>query len=147
MTDFAMYQMPDSIIALVWFALWTIALVLGIGVLRFLELRKGAHPASFRAGERHGSEPYWRLYRAHANALENLPVFAVIVLTGWVTGMETKTFNQLAVIVLIARIVQSAIHIASGHSYAIFARFLFYAVQIGCMIWMALLVLKKAGGI
>jgi uncharacterized MAPEG superfamily protein len=147
MTDFHLTHAPDSIVALVWFALWTIVLVLGIGARRFAELRKGAHPTSFRAGERHGSESYWRLYRAHANALENLPIFAVVVLTGWVVGMETKTFNQLAVVVLIARIVQSTIHIASGHTYAIFFRFAAYAAQIACMIWMAVLVLEKAGGL
>ena len=138
---------PDSIIALVWFALWAIVLVLAIGVMRFRSLRAGATPASFTAGERHGSDAYWRLYRAHANTLENLPVFAAIVLTAWVVGMETKTFNQLAVVVLIARIVQSIVHIASGHERAIILRFLAYATQIVCMIWMAILVLRQAGGL
>lgn len=145
MTDLT--HAPDSIIALVWFALWAIVLVLGIGAMRFRELRKGATPDSFKAGERHGSDVYWRLYRAHANTLENLPVFAAIVLTAWVVGMETKTFNQLAVTVLVARIVQSLIHIASGHPRAIIARFLAFAVQIVCMIWMAILVLRQAGGL
>ena len=55
---------------------------------------------TFAAGVPHGSDAYWRLNRAHLNTLENLPIFAAIVLSGWVVGMESAMFNRLAVIVV-----------------------------------------------
>jgi hypothetical protein len=60
--------------------------------------------------------------------------------------MESATFNLLAIIVVVARIVQSAIHIASGTVIAVSLRFTALAVQLACEIWMAVLVLR-AGGI
>jgi hypothetical protein len=44
------------------------------------------------------------------------------------------------------RILQSAIHIASGSVNAIRLRFAAFAVQLVCEVWMAVLVLR-AGGI
>ena len=82
---------------------------------------------------------------AFNGAVENLPVFAAIVLAGWVVGMETTTFNRLAIVVVVARIIQSAIHIASGTVIAITFRFTALAVQLLCEIWMAVLVLRAGG--
>ena len=137
---------PPSITALILFALWAIALVLMVGADRILLVLRGEAKAnSFAAGTPHGGESYWRINRAHLNTLENLPVFAAIVLAGWVVGMETSTFNRLAVIVLAARILQSIIHIASGSVTAVTLRFTAFAVQIVCEIWMAALVLHQGG--
>jgi uncharacterized MAPEG superfamily protein len=108
-------------------------------------IRGEAKANSFTPGVPHGSDSYWRINRAHLNTLENLPIFAAIVLCGWVVGMETATFNRLAIIVVVARIVQSAIHIASGSVAAISFRFTALAVQLICEIWMAILVLRAGG--
>jgi uncharacterized MAPEG superfamily protein len=110
-----------------------------------LVIRGEAKANSFTAGVPHGSESYWRINRAHLNTVENLPIFGAIVLAGWVVGMETLVFNRLAIAVLIARILQSAIHIASGSVPAVVFRFAAYAVQIVCEIWMAALVLQQGG--
>ena len=137
---------PYSITSLIFYALWAMALVLMVAADRILLLVRGdARANSFTPGTPHGSESYWRINRAHLNTVENLPVFATIVLSGWVVGMETVTFNRLAVIVVVARIVQSAIHIASGSVPAVALRFMVYAVQIACEIWMAALVLHQGG--
>jgi uncharacterized MAPEG superfamily protein len=133
---------PHSITALIAYALWAIALVLTMAIVRTsMVLRGKAKANSFTAGVPHGSDAYWRLNRAHLNTLENLPVFAAIVLSGWVVGMETATFNRLAVIVVAARIIQSLIHIVSGSVTAVTFRFAAFAAQIVCEIWMAVLVL------
>jgi uncharacterized MAPEG superfamily protein len=49
--------------------------------------------------------------RAHANCLENLPVFTVIVLVGAVTGLHPADTATLAAATMGARIVQSSVHV------------------------------------
>lgn len=140
-----MDTVPHSVIALVFYALWAIALVLMVGADRVLLVLKGEAKAnSFTPGAPHGSDSYWRINRAHMNATENLAIFAAIVLSGWVAGMETALFNQLAVIVVVARVIQSVIHMSSGSVMAVNFRFTAFGVQLVCEIWMAVLVLQAA---
>mgnify|MGYP001545935920 FL=1 len=122
-----------------------LALVLMIAADRVLLVLKGeAKPTSFTSGAPHGTESYWRINRAHINTCENLPIFGAVVLSGWAAGVETHLFNLLAVIVVCARIVQSIIHISSGSAMAINLRFTAYAVQLVCIVWMAVLILMHA---
>jgi uncharacterized MAPEG superfamily protein len=137
---------PHSLTALVFYALWAVALVLMVAADRALLVMRGETKLdSFASGVPHGSESYWRINRAQINTFENLPIFAAVVLSGWVVGMETATFNLLAVIVVVARVIQSAIHIASGTSLAVSLRFTAYAVQLACLVWMSALVLHQGG--
>ncbi|HEY4125013.1 MAG TPA: MAPEG family protein [Rhizomicrobium sp.] len=136
---------PHSVIALTFYALWAIALVLMIVGDRALMMVSGkAAITDFPSGTRHGSDSYWRINRAHLNTLENLPVFATLVLAGWVAGIDTPTFNLLAIVTVCARVVQSLIHIASGSALAINFRFMALAAQIACEIWMGVLILQTA---
>ena len=137
---------PHSITALIAYALWAIALAVMLAIVRSTMVLSGRAKANaFTAGTPHGSDAYWRLNRAHLNTLENLPIFAAIVLSGWVVGMESATFNRLAVIVTAARIIQSLIHLVSGSVAAVSFRFSAFAVQLVCEIWMAILVLHGGG--
>ena len=137
---------PHSIAALIAYALWAIALVLTLAIVRTsMVLRGKAKANSFTAGVPHGGDAYWRLNRAHLNTLENLPIFAAIVLPGWVVGMESAMFNRLAVIVVVARVIQSLIHIVSGSVTAVSLRFTAFAVQLAGEVWMAVLVLRAGG--
>lgn len=137
---------PHSITAVIFYALWAIALVLMVAADRALLVMRGeAKLNGFASGVPHGSDSYWRINRAQINTFENLPIFAAVVLSGWVVGMETALFNLLAVIVVIARVIQSAIHIASGTSLAVSLRFTAYGVQLVCLIWMSVLVLHQGG--
>jgi uncharacterized MAPEG superfamily protein len=136
---------PHSVTALIFYALWAIALVLMVAADRVLMVLKGEQRlTAFSPGVPHGSDSYWRINRAHLNTVENLPIFAAIVVAGWIAGMETHLFNTLAVIVVVARIVQSVIHISSGSAGAIQARFAMFGVQLICEVWMAILVLWAA---
>jgi len=135
-----------SVAALVFYALWAVALVLMVGADRVLLVLRGEAKANaFASGTPHGTDSYWRLNRAHLNTVENLPIFATIVLSAYVVGQGTAAFNLLAAIVVCARIVQSLIHIASGSVTAVTFRFLAFGVQIVCEIWMAALVLHAGG--
>jgi uncharacterized MAPEG superfamily protein len=137
---------PHSITALIFYALWVLALVLMVAADRVLTVLKGEGKiTSFTPGAPHGSDSYWRLNRAHINAAENLAIFAAVVLSGWAIGLETVNFNRLAVIVVCARVVQSFIHILSGAAWAIYLRFAAFAVQIFCVVSMAVLILQQAG--
>lgn len=137
---------PHSITALIFYALWVLALVLMVAADRVLMVLKGEKQiTSFTPGVQHGSDSYWRLNRAHMNAAENLAIFAAVVLSGWAIGLENVQFNRLAVIVVCARVVQSFIHILSGAAWAIYLRFAAFAVQIVCIVWMAVMILQQAG--
>ncbi|HWA30081.1 MAG TPA: MAPEG family protein [Rhizomicrobium sp.] len=139
-------HLPESVIALVFYALWAIALVLMIAADRFLLILRGqVKNNEFLAGVPHGNDSYWRINRAHLNTVENLPIFAAVVLAGWVAGAESHTFNLLAVLVLVFRIVQSIVHIFSGNQMATWFRTAAFAVQLVCEIWMAAMILQSAG--
>lgn len=120
--------------ALLGFTMWTVLLVVvTIGAPRLAAIaRKQAKPNSFNPAVPHGSERYQRSMRAHANCVENLPVFAALVLLGGPLGLRDTVFQLAAFCVLPARILQSVSHISSGRNRAILARFAFFCVQLLC---------------
>lgn len=132
--------------ALILFAVWAMLLVITIGVWRFTQFLTGTVPkGGFNPGTQHGSDAYWRVNRAHLNAIENLPIFGAIVLGGVYLNVQEPLFQTLANVVLGARIVQSLIHISSGAQLMILLRFTFYLIQVLSMLAMAAIVLPAAG--
>lgn len=71
-----------AIQALLGFAAWTALLVLGVFLYRGLRFMTGTPINSWPRGVKATGDSAFvhRLHDAHANCLENLPVFAVIVL-------------------------------------------------------------------
>lgn len=120
--------------ALLGFAAWTLLLVLvGIGVPRISAVvRREARPNAFNPAVPHGSERYQRCMRAHLNCVENLPIFAALVTLGTLVGVRDELFQIVAFVVLPARALQSAVHIASGRNLAVLARFTMFSVQVLC---------------
>jgi uncharacterized MAPEG superfamily protein len=75
--------------------------------------------------------------RAHANCLENLPIYTAVVIAILVTGASNRWLDLLAIVLLIARIAQSTLHIGAEQTEMVAAaRFGCYAIQIVCMIIM-----------
>lgn len=75
--------------------------------------------------------------RAHANCLENLPIYTAVVIALLVTGASNRWLDMLAIVLLIARIAQSTLHIGPEQTEMVAAvRFGCYAIQIVCMIIM-----------
>lgn len=140
--------MTTPLACLLGFAVWTVLLVLiGIGPYRVGNVLLGkARPGSFPAAVPHGPDWYQRLMRAHANCVENLPVFATVVLVAAVTGFHHPTFDTLAQVVLGARICQSIAHISSGRGRVINIRFGFFLTQLVCVGWMVGLLVAGAPG-
>jgi len=131
--------------SLLGFVVWTlIVLVLGIGLPRVhAVLTRRAPPKSFLADVPHGSERYRRTMRAHLNCVENLPLYAALVLMGGVIKLESSSFDLLAALVLPARVLQSVTHIASGSNRAVLVRFYFFCAQLVCFAGMAYLLAKQ----
>jgi len=75
-----------------------------------------------------------RLARAHANCLETLPIFSVLLITALLTNRASVT-NPLAPWLLAARVVQSCVHLTSLSVPAVNARFLAFAVQIAIAVY------------
>lgn len=139
---FGIIELSTPLTALVIYALWAMALVVGIALWRIAMVAKeGADPTTFPAGQKHGPDQYWRLNRAHLNTLENLPIFAAIVLAGSLTGHVDGMFGTLAVVTLSARIIQSLLHISSNAPMVVNLRFASLLVQIVCQAWMASIIL------
>ncbi len=141
--------MSVPLMCLLVFAAQTLAIVVfGIGAPRVTQVLLGkARPNAFPGDTPHGGELYRRTMRAHANCVENLPVFGAVVLVGAVSGLASPTFDVLAMVYAGARMLQSAAHIASGRSLVVNVRFTFFLAQVVCVTWMGILVaLHGIGG-
>ncbi|MEW6271597.1 MAG: MAPEG family protein [Thermodesulfobacteriota bacterium] len=129
--------MTTPVWMLLGFATWTVLLLLGtVGVYRWSRILTGrVAMRDFRADQIEGEDWYKRAMRAHANCVENLPVFGAIVFALHVAGAGGATVNALAVAVLAARVVQSLVHVALVQTNAVVAvRFAFFLVQIGAFL-------------
>lgn len=135
-------------VALLGFAVWTICVPLGaVGYYRFSRILAGeASMNAFPADAVTGPDWYRRAMRAHANCVENLPVFGSIVGIGSVLGTRSPAVDALALTVLLARMVQSIVHIALVQSARIVSvRFTFYLLQVLCMMALAIGLVASAG--
>jgi uncharacterized MAPEG superfamily protein len=124
---------------LLGFATWTVLLLFAtVGVYRWSRILTGRVPISeFRADRVEGEDWYRRAMRAHANCVENLPVFGAIVLALNVAGVGGSTVNFLSITVLAARVLQSSIHVSFVQTDAVVsARFTCFLVQAICFLWL-----------
>ncbi len=78
-----------------------------------------------------------RICRAHANAYENLPVFAAVVLVATLAGRSDIT-DPTAMIAVAARVGQSITHLISTSDFAVHVRFIFLLVQMLLVGWWAI---------
>ena len=131
------------------FAMWTIAvLTFTIGVQRWSLILSGkAELKSFPGDQPHGSAFYRRATRAHANCIENLPVFAAIVIAAQASGAHSPTLDALAAAAVVARVLQTSTHLISGSNAAIGVRFSFLSVQLVAFFWMGALIALHAASV
>ena len=132
---------------LLLFAGWTLATLLAtVGVYRWSRILTGrAALSDFRADEQHGNGWYRRAMRAHANCVENLPVYGAIVVAIVATGVRSPTLDMLAVVLLAARALQTVTHVAVEQTDAVVGvRFALFFIQLVCMAGMGILVVLRA---
>ncbi len=125
--------------ALLAFCLWISLLTFALVSWRIVLVRKREFRWSeFTSGQKHGSDSYWRLNRVHANALENLAPFAVVVWLHSQIQSESNYFALLAWTLVFARVLQSIFHLKSGSSRAVIRRGLAFLTQQACLLAMLL---------
>jgi uncharacterized MAPEG superfamily protein len=140
--------MNIPVLVLLGFAAWTLLVLFGsIGVYRWSRILAGrASMAEWRADLPQGSDWYQRAMRAHMNCVENLPVYAAIVVALVATGLRSPVVDRLSVTMLAARIGQTMVHITLPPTNAVTSlRFAFYFMQAACMIAMGLVIAVTPG--
>lgn len=140
--------MSVPVLVLLGFAAWTLLVLwVSIGVYRWSRILTGrASLAEWRTDLPQGSDLhqramqaqsggwYQRATRAHMNCVENLPVYAAIVVALMAMGLQSPLIDRLAVIMLAARVVQTLVHVLLPPTNAATGvRFTFYVIQVICM--------------
>ncbi|MEW6167628.1 MAG: MAPEG family protein [Pseudomonadota bacterium] len=116
--------------ALIGFAAWTLLLIGIILAWRVAEILRGRPANSWTRGSAAESPGLVkRAEHAHLNCLENLPIFAVIVLVGHAIG-KSAAVDAVAAWVLYARVAQSVTHLIGTSHWLVLIRATFYTVQL-----------------
>ena len=123
--------------ALLGFAAWTLLLVTGVFLYRGLRFVTGTPINHWPRGAKPADDAplVKRLEDAHANSLENLPIFAVIVLAAAALG-KLDAIAALAPWVLYARVGQSLAHLSGVGVLQVLVRASFWSVQLALFFWM-----------
>ena len=132
--------MTSPQLSLLLFALWTLGvLIVTIGWYRWSRILLGeAAIHQFRSDDVQGVDWYRRAMRAHANCVENLPVFGALVLVLSFARIEAPVIDALSLAVPAARVVQSLMHICFVESKrTVSIRFTFFSVQLVCFLALA----------
>ena len=137
--------MNHSALALALFIAWALALLVLMEVMRSHLVLTGRVPSNGFTPDNANLSPFMqRLARAHANCVESLPLFGGLLLLALATGQQAVT-DPLALWLVLARVVQSTIHLASLSVLAVNARFAAFAMQVGIGIhWAVSLVARLA---
>ncbi len=139
--------MTTPVLVLLAFAGWTLLTLFStVGVYRWGRILTGSHSiAEWRADVPQGSDWYQRAMRAHMNCVENLPVYAAIVVALLATGLKSAVIDNLALVMLAARVAQTVSHIALRPSTAAASlRFALFFAQVACMVAMGVLIYVAA---
>ena len=123
--------------SLLGFVGWTLLLVLGVFLYRGVRFLQGTPINNWPRGAKPTDDApiVRRLEDAHANCLENLPVFGAIVLAAAALG-KLGAIDAIAPFVLYARVGQSAAHLSGTGKPNVFVRATFFVTQLGLFVWM-----------
>ncbi len=127
----------SAIQSLLGFTAWTLLLVLGIFLYRGVRFLGGTPINHWPRGAAPADDMplIKRVADAHANCLENLPVFAVLVLAAAAMG-RLEAIHALAPWVLYARIGQTAAHLSGTGQLNVLVRATFWAAQVALFVLM-----------
>ena len=139
--------MTTPVWVLLGFAVWTLlTLIATVGVYRWSLILAGRTAiGEWRADVAQGSDWYRRAMRAHANCVENLPVYGALVLVLVATGLRDAWLDSLALTMLGARVLHTLVHVALPQTNPVAAvRFTLFFVQVVCMLAMAVVIVMRA---
>lgn len=139
-------EMTIPIWVLLGFVAWTmLLLLLTTGVYRWWLILSAQAPISgFRADPVEGADWYRRGIRAHANCIENLPVYTAIVFALYVTGVGGAAVDALSICIIAARVMQSSVHVCLPQTNAVVTvRFTFFFVQFLCFAALIVVIVRS----
>ncbi|OHC65684.1 MAG: MAPEG family protein [Rhodocyclales bacterium RIFCSPLOWO2_02_FULL_63_24] len=135
--------MNATALVLTLFISWTLFLLLLMEVLRSQLVVTRRVPANGFQPDNANLSPFMqRLARAHANCVESFPVFGGLLIVALLTERSAIT-DPLAPWLMLARVVQSGIHLASLSEAAVTARFSAFALQTGIAVYWAWALLMR----
>jgi uncharacterized MAPEG superfamily protein len=124
-----------SATVLIGLAAWTLFLLILMETLRLpFILTKAVAANAFKPDNSNLSPFMQRLARAHANCVESVPIFGILLIVALLTNRAGVT-NPLAPWLFAARLVQSCAHLASLSVPAAWVRFIAFAVQIAIAVY------------
>ena len=126
-----------SVNVLIGLAAWTLFLLILMEALRSrLVLTNVIAANKFKPDNSNLSPFLQRLARAHANCVESVPIFGMLLIVALVTN-RTGVTDPLAPWLLAARVIQSCVHLASLSVAAVWIRFMAFAMQIAIAVYWA----------
>ena len=136
--------MTTSAWVLTAFIGWALALLILMEALRARLVASGRVASNAIAPDNAGLSPFMqRLARAHANCVEGLPIFGGLLIVAIATE-RTGITDPLAIWLLVARIVQSSVHLAATSVAAVNLRFAAFVVQLAIAAYWTLRLLASA---
>ena len=126
-----------GITAVLLFAGWTLALMLTYVFYRTGLVLVGQKRADSWTRGRPTDDPglVVRAQHAHLNCVENLPVFAAIVLSAYALG-KAGVADSVASWVLWSRLAQSTVHLIGVSHWLVFIRGSFFTIQVALFLYM-----------
>lgn len=126
-----------SLHALIGFTAWTVLLVILVFAWRGIEIVVNGKKADSWTRGKDVETPglVRRIEHAHMNCVENLPLFAAIVLAAAAMGRSAVT-EPYAAYVLYARVAQSITHMIGVSHWLVMLRATFWAVQLALFVVM-----------
>ena len=135
-------MMSMTLVSLTGFVAWSLFLLVLMEIIRTkMVLTKEVSANGFLPDNSNLSPFMQRLARTHANCLEGLPIFGGLMLIAVIAGKSEMT-DKLALFFLMARILQSLIHLISVSPLAVTLRFIAFATQMGIAVYWAILLLS-----
>ncbi len=114
---------------------WTLFLLILMEALRTRFLASGVIAANEFKPDNSNLPPFMqRLARAHANCVESFPIFGGLLVVALLTNRAGLT-DSLAPWLLVARLLQSSIHLVSTSVPAAYLRFLAFVVQMAIAVY------------
>jgi uncharacterized membrane protein YecN with MAPEG domain len=117
-----------------------------VGVHRWTLILSGrAQIHAFPPDAPSGPDWYRRATRAHLNCIENLPVYASIIVVLSLVGVHGRLVDALCCIVLGARVCQTTTHVGFVQTArAVSIRFSFFTLQLLSMLGLIVLIGAQA---
>jgi uncharacterized MAPEG superfamily protein len=125
--------------ALILFALWTLVTMFISQGYRLSQVMTFAKPINAFPRSAPNTDPglFVRARDAHANCLENLPIFAALVLAAAAMG-QSPVADAAGYYVLLARVAQSVVHMIGTSVLLVWVRATLFFVQVILFVSMAL---------